>query len=405
MNKQVITIVLALFLTVASFAQNLIEGNVFYHGKSEYPMEGVVVGLYNQQDVLLALSVTNVDGLFSFPNCASGIYTCRATTDLTATDINIDQAYLIWLYEVGYLELDEIQLLAADVDDSGTVDSDDMSFILTNYFLYNQPMPAGTWIFTDVIINTDSKAEPKDIGGSRIGDVQGIWIPTGRDINVMPGVMMQEPVALAVLESVRVPVTLMDTEKAMSGYGLVFSYDPETVQIVNVFPADPMAQFAITNNQIRLSCLQLNNESVVDANKVIMEVEVRLLKAINNDYQVLNVRSNSHVLDREGKLDKTVTFGLPTLKSINTPSLVTTVYPNPISTNAQLNIESQSEVTAEIVIYDGYGRMVQSQMVFLKQGLSTLQLDLENLSSAWYQLVVKNPLSNEVVHQQRIVKL
>lgn len=405
MNKQVITIVLALFLSVASFAQHLIEGNVFYHGKAEYPIQGVLVGLYNQENVLIALNETNEDGGFSFPNCASGIYTCRATTNISGVDINMDQAYLIWLYDEGYLQLNEIELMAADVDDSGTVDSEDLNFILTDYFVYNQPMPAGTWIFTDVIINTDSKAEPKDIGGSRIGDVQGIWFPAGRDINVMPGVMMQQPVALAVLESVRVPVTLMDAEKAMSGYGLVFSYDPETIQIVNVFPTDPMAQFAITNNQIRLSCLQLNNESVVDANKVIMEVELMLLKAINNDYQVLNVRSNSHVLNREGKLDKTVTFGLPTLKSINTPSLVTTVYPNPISTNAQLDIESQNEVTAEIVIYDGYGRMVQSQMVFLKQGLSTLQLDLEKLSSAWYQLVVKNPLSNEVVHQQRIVKI
>lgn len=406
MNKQVITIVLALLLSVASFAQHLIEGHVFYHGKVEYPIQGVLVGLYNQENVLIALNETNQDGVFSFPNCASGIYTCRATTNISGVDINMDQAYLIWLYDEGYLQLNEIELMAADVDDSGTVDSDDLNFILTDYFVYNQPMPAGTWIFTELPINTESKGKDGgSIGGSTVGDVQGIWIPTGRDGIATPNVLPQSAMELAVMETVRVPVTINDAQNAMSGYGLVFGFDPEIVQVVNVYPADPLAQFAVFNNQIRISCLHTGSASIVDANQVIMEVELRLLKATNGTYQALSVLSSSHVLDLEGKLDKTVVFGLPTLKGTSTPSLVSSVFPNPISTTAQLNIESPNEATAEIIIYDGYGRTVQNQLVFLKTGLSSLPLDVEKLSSAWYQLVVRNPMSHEVLHQQRILKL
>lgn len=404
MNKQVITIVLALFLSVASFAQHLIEGNVLYHGKAEYPIQGVLVGLYNQENVLIALNETNEDGVFSFPNCASGIYTCRATTNISGVDINMDQAYLIWLYDEGYLQLNEIELMAADVDDSGTVDSEDLNFILTDYFVYNQPMPAGTWTFAELPIDTDGK-DGGSISGSTVGDVQGIWIPTGRDGNAISTFLSPEPFVVSEMETVRVPVSIHDAQSAVNGYGLVFGFDPESVQIVNVFPADPMAQFTITTNQIRISSLQTSNGSVVDANEVIMEVELRLLKATKDSYQALTLQSGSHVLGQEGKLDKLVVFELPTIKSKTTPSLVSSVFPNPISRAAQLNIESQNETTAEIIISDGYGRVVQSQLVFLKAGLSSLPLDVEELSSAWYQLVVRNPLSHEVLHQQRIVKL
>ncbi|KAF0130134.1 MAG: hypothetical protein FD155_1920 [Bacteroidetes bacterium] len=404
MNKQILLTVFAICLSLLSFSQHLIQSKVLYHFLEQYPIEGVVVGLYDAQNNLVAVDVTDASGVFVFENCASGSYVCKATTDLPGADVNLRQAFLIWLYKLGFIQLNDIQLEAADVNESGVVAMDDVNFILTNYFVNNQPFPAGDWIFTEMNVTAGFKEGGGPIGGTKVGDVEGVFVPSGRDLTVIPsfenfGVYFSEN-----NRTLSLPITLINSQEASTGYGLVIDYDPEMIEIVNVTPYSPSATFSVINNQIRLSSMNFDHQIVASELESLVEIEVRMLKEIRSDYVAFSLNKSSHVLDQNGKVNPNVTFGIPVIKAVIQPLAEAGVYPNPFSDQVKFTFDAPVDYSAEIKVYDAQGRMVNKMKTFLPEGRSEIELPLSELPNGWYQLVVTNTMKGEIIHKQRIVK-
>lgn len=404
MNKQILLTVFAICLSLLSFSQHLIQSKVLYHFLEQYPIEGVVVGLYDAQNNLVAVDVTDASGVFVFENCASGSYVCKATTDLPGADVNLRQAFLIWLYKLGFIQLNDIQLEAADVNESGVVAMDDVNFILTNYFVNNQPFPAGEWTFTEMNVTAGLKEGGGPIGGTKIGDVEGVFVPSGRELSIIPSVENMEVFLVENSRTVSLPITLINSQEASTGYGLVIDYDPEMIEIVNVTPYSPSATFSVINNQIRLSSMNFDHQIVASELESLVEIEVRLLKEIRSDYVAFSLNKSSHVLDQNGKVNPNVTFGIPVIKTVIQPLVVAGVYPNPFSDQVKFTYDAPLDYSAEIKVYDAQGRMVNLMKTFLSEGRSEIELPLSELPNGWYQLVVTNTMKGEIIHKQRIVK-
>lgn len=102
-------------------------------------------------------------------------------------------------------------------------------------------------------------------------------------------------------------------------------------------------------------------------------------------------------LDADGRFTYSNTIAVnPALNNINTVS----VYPNPVQSNAQLNIHSTANTKAAVLVMDLAGKIVLHANIDVVKGNQITQLDVSKLSTGSYQLILL--LNNEKITQQLI---
>ncbi len=402
MKRNVLSLVIALLAAVSSYAQLTVEGTVLYHFKPEYPVEGVIVGLYNEQGQVLAFDQTGADGVFSFENVAPGNYTCKATTDLEGADATLQQAFLIWLHTLGYIQFSDIQKLAADVDGSANVNFFDVRFIVVNYFIYNQPYPAGEWKFTELQVTAGAKEGGGAIGSVKVTDVEGVFVPVGRNGHIVPDQQHASLLGVSPGQVVRIPVGLTGAQST-SGYGIVLDYNPELVEVLNVIPVDAETNYTIDNHQLRLSSMLFDQSKSSPADATLFEVEVRLLQDLPVGTEVFRINPRSHILDGDGMINENVSLSIPLVKTSNQEQFAL-FYPNPFVSETTLSYVSEEAHFAQINVFDVAGKMVYSSDLLLGKGTSETSIDLEHLHAGAYHIVLKDIFTQKVLHKQAVIK-
>lgn len=403
MNKQVILTFAAFLFSLVSLAQNQIQGVVLYHFNPEYPIEGVFVGLYNQQNNLMAVDVTDEEGIFEFENIPDGTYTCKATTDLEGADIGLRQAFLIWLRNLGFLQFEPIEEEAADVDATGVVNMADVQFILTNYFVYNQPLPAGEWIFTDLTVTTGLKEGGNPIGGTKVGDVEGVFVPAGREENLEPVINLLESVSVTEGQVIQLPVKLTGLD-AIKGFGLVLDYDNSMLEVMKVRSVNPDLTYSVTNNQIRLSSMLFDQVKSTAFDEVLVEIEVRIIRQPELNSPAFVLSEGSHILDEHGRVNNEGAYGIPVLKGSENSNSQAFVFPNPVINQATIGFYNVTGSSVEMHVFDQSGRLMMNHRAFLPQGWSQSVLPIESLASGTYHLLIVDPLNHQLLHKQMLIK-
>ncbi len=402
MSKQVILLSVALFLSLLGFSQHTVEGVVLYHFNPSYPIEGVFVGLYNNQNEMVGMDQSDQLGKFSFENVPAGTYTCRATTTLAGAPVTFQQAFLIWMHAMGYVQLNDIQKKAADVDDSEQVNFFDVQYILTNYFVYNQPFPAGKWQFTELTVEAGMKTGGGPIGGVKVGDVDGVFVPTGRDGDYSTDVINSTERIARKGDVVRLPVKVEGVEST-TGFGMVLNYDPGLIEVVRVIPKESNTTYSVSNDQIRLSCSLFDQAKSTRLDNTLFEVEARLLIDLETEKQAFTIDGSSHVLNQDGKVAVDVMYNLPVLKNAASNGALN-LYPNPFTEKVTLTLETNESSTVELTVFDMQGRKMLNQRLYLPKGFSESSFTFDELPAGCYQLVLTNGLNQKILHNQRLVR-
>ncbi|MDP3445733.1 MAG: T9SS type A sorting domain-containing protein, partial [Ignavibacteria bacterium] len=385
--------------------QNTLVGTVTYHRNPDYPIQDAQVMMYNQQDQLIATATTNEEGIYVFNNVPDGTFNLRTTTSLDGAQITLSEAYLIWLYTQGIEQLDDIQYLAADVNDDEVVSEADLEFITANYFVFNQPFPAGDWVFEEIEVSTSSRDGASNIGGSRIGDIEGVFVPTGRDIVNQYIITEKETEQISIGSEIIVPVYAQSYTNAIGAYGLVLDYDPALIEVLEVLPFGSGAVSSVQEKSVRIAYLPTVLDAITNYNGKVADIKIRVLANYNDAFFAFTIGKESHILDNNGIIESGLEYGMLKLKTISDlPDIKFNIYPNPATTSTTVRIESGFSTNAEIQLFNQSGQMVQSENIQLQEGINEIKLPLDHFKSGMYQIIVKNGLS-EIVVNQRIVLL
>ncbi|MCK9453145.1 MAG: T9SS type A sorting domain-containing protein [Bacteroidales bacterium] len=382
--------------------QHYVDGTLLYHQKSEYPIPEVEATLYDASGNVAGVATTDVNGYFSFDNVPEGVYQLGFETNLEGATVGINDALNVLYHILGIRSFTPMQLIAMDVTADGQVNMADFNFILIQYFIFGRDFPAGDWVFEDVEVSTSSREGAITIGGSRTGDTEGILVPTGRDV-FMPYQIENAGFAyVAKGDLIHLPLNLKAVNQEFMGYGLVVTFDPSLVELVNVEPAGADAQFSVKGNEVRMSWLNtaLDRENIQQ--ETLATFTVRLLTdKLPADGNAFVVQPESHVINTSGEKMTYLSFEMPGIKSTNTNSFA--VYPNPATDFAKLSFELEDAAMLELYITNAAGQLVDQIQLNGIKGLQTKQISVAALPVGHYQLVLINSKSKQTLVKQKLL--
>ena len=347
-------------------AQNQIDGFVLYHNNVDVPIPEVNVGLYTLDGVFIASDETDDNGYYVFTGVPNGSYLLSSTTSIDPGGVDLYDAYLILLYIFGMYDFTPIQFLAADVNGNGVVNMVDYIYIVVYYFIYGQPFPAGDWVFEDVVVNTASREGGGTVAGSSTGDVQGVWMPTGRDFIDESLLEYNDMLTLLPNETSSFYIRSQSL-MGVAGYGLVFDINESAIDVLSVEPYGANAEYAVIDGQIRIGWV---NESIGELNTFdgnLARVTVRAREGATGNASVM-LNNESHIIDGSGEKMGYFELTAPaiTVQPVLQSSL--SVYPSPAIDKATIEFVSKSVGKVQVKVVSLSGQVVSSFESIVREG-------------------------------------
>ena len=368
-------------------AQNQIVGTVLYHNNESNPIYDVNLNLLNSSNNIVASTVTNMYGEFEFNNIPNGDFKIVANTNLPVGDINIVDASMILEYLLGFRTFTDYEFAAADVNESGNITFGDYILVLVSYLLQGNPFPGNDWQFEAYNVSFNSRdlsssSDTTRIYATSIGDVEGIWMPTGRKLTYADSEYIETKVSG---EYAEVSVT-SNYENEISGYHIDLVYPNQYIEIIDITGFDENLHYEIDNEQgiINVAWLNETPEKKVSGNKL-FTIKV---KALNNteldDSHPISIYNNATILDNESNIIENVTIKLPKITTANYELNVIS-YPNPTISNLNIEITSPCDDIANIKIFDISGRLVNTiENQSITKGSQLINANTETLPVGTY---------------------
>ncbi len=391
------TLFLAIFLIANTLiAQNQISGVVNYHENENNPLPEVTVELIDNNDIIVATTLSNLNGEFEFSDIPSGEYLLKSSATLPVGDVNLIDASLILYNIFGMYTFNEYEFMAADVNGNGTINFGDFMLVLINYIMQGNAFPAGDWQFSEVYVDLTSRDSLGVMGicGTSTGDVEGIWLPSGRSFDILP----TEHYNATVINDQEVELLVgSDYNDLISGFNLNLTYPVDLVEITDVTGPDDNFHYNLDKNTGVLKVIWLD-ESEKPGYKFFGETLFRVkVKQIQNSSRtgddIFSLLEGGMLLDNNSNQLEEVSFYLPTITTTsNILDFELTSYPNPVINNLNFKITSPVNNYADIYIYDIAGRVVQKNVATnIYKGTQQININTQDLPSGQYLYKVSIP--------------
>jgi subtilisin-like proprotein convertase family protein len=245
-----------------------VGGSVTYFGGSNPSVPSVTLSLSGGSS---GTALSDAGGQYTISGISSGSSgTLTPSKSGSVAGIASADASRVAQYSAGLITLTANQLIAADASGNGTVSSLDASRI-AQYIVGLNPLGAtGTWKFSPAsrsFSSLTSSATGENFTAILVGDVTGNWSATAlsegdepsalldsvleKDLAAFPLAIMRRSAVSG--DIVTIPVTVGDvTNRGVTSFDLVLSFDPEVLEPVMERPVDNMgtlsANFAVVPN-------------------------------------------------------------------------------------------------------------------------------------------------------------
>lgn len=375
------TLVLSIFMLSNTMAQTgSYSCNVIYGTDINSPLAGVEVDLYDNNNEFVGHTETGADGYFTFDNLIIGeTYVAKYFYDAEVTTVDIEDAFILYNHLFGGYELNEMQLLAADVNGSNSVDFEDFVDLLVEYYVNEVPFPAGSWIIPDWEFTMDSgKATGGPSGAVTNGNLSG---SNEDDDKSSSNTILSSNTLLNFNNNneLVIPIYLKENTYT-SGLGIILEYNSDLISINHIDSQIEDLEYSIDNGEIRMAWTNNSNIQEVNENKAFANIYISEKRDnANGQIEKFILNPDSHILDKKGSKLSSVELVSPEFKlSIiekNSPLLA---YPNPCSHSFTIHFDNSNIITANIAIYNTIGQIVKEvQLPIINQSIIVPTQDLK----------------------------
>lgn len=384
------------------FVQSQIVGIVNYHENPSNPLPSVTLDLFDSNNNLVATTLSNSIGEFSFTNIPSGDYSLVSSTSLPVGEVDLMDASLILQYLIGWYTFNDCEFAAADVNGSGNVTFSDYMIVIISYIMQGNPFPTDDWQFDEITVsvsNSRDSTEHANVWGISTGDVEGVWQPGGRDIDLISS----EDQDLTLLNDHEIELTIgSDYSSIINGFNLNMVYPVNLIEITEVTGPDENFHYELDANSGILKVIWLDeneNSGEKFSGETLFRVKVKQLDmTISEEEGLFSLLDGGMVLDsRSNKIeDLQITLPKIAIQSSNI-KLNAISYPNPVID--QLNLEISSPVDGKITIYvfDLSGRLIQEvNNTSIVKGTQVMSIGTSDLPSGQY--LYKINIGNKNLH-------
>lgn len=371
-----------------------VTGKYLYHNDSQSPLSGITVTLLNQTNQVVATTVTNNDGTYLFTNVANGDYSVKASSDKPSLGYTMQDCFTVLMYLSGYMPLNSIQLLAADVDNNNVVDKRDLNLMLNSWSKKSASFPAGDWKFETPHFTARSMKSTSvdDIGGPDIplppssgtstGDLGTVYVPGSKTISTINSDYTNTNYSFN--SSVELPVKITSAVPA-TGFGFSINC-PSNFKISEVIPSIQGLNISITGQTISANWLDPKLGTLALDNKTTLFIIKG--KATDANESAFTLVGNNQLISKSGEIVYSAKIDLPKLSLQNSESFAFALkgnFPNPFAGSTKIVYTLPAAGTVEMKIYNIQGQLVATPVNgYQEAGLKELPFSGNSLRSGVY---------------------
>jgi hypothetical protein len=300
-----------------------VSGTISYHNSSS-PVGGVNLELAGD---VVRRAVSLPDGTFEVQGVPAGDYVLTASKAGNVNGITAYDASFVLQHEVGLIDLDDIERIAADVNANGIINSMDAAYILQYAAgLISTPFPgAGSeWKFSP-----SSRSLPglvgdvadQDFNAILLGDVSGNWTPNKEHLINIESLAAEAVLTIPDTDIIVDGSELIAVELASQGgevfsADLVLTYDPAHISIEAVSISPDATSWTLVSNLQEPGIIRIAAAGSVplDASTELFVLNVKALGQANTSSTIVT----SFISLNEGGVPATAVDGVV---SISYPSL------------------------------------------------------------------------------------
>lgn len=360
-----------------------ISGKVTYNNTAGTALPGVIVTLFGAAEDMV--DTTDASGNYAFANLVAGTYSVEASKENGWGGVNATDALLAQRYFLGTSTLDTVQVLAADVTNSGSVNNTDALDIVRRYVGVIDTFAKADWVFfpsaQEVVLTTSSQTV--NIEAQATGDVNA-------SLTIAPGkvaaLSLNDYSSVNVLakETVEVPVKI-SSSMLLGAASLQIAYPENLLQFKGV-KSSLSFQSKESDGVIRLAWADLagagKNAVQLNANDVLVTL---VFTAKEVGHASFSLEANSELADNEGVVVK----GSVSAPSVNITSpsafALKQNYPNPFNPSTKISYTLPESGNVTLTIFNITGQEV-AKIVNGSQvaGSHEVTWNASNLSSGIY---------------------
>jgi len=352
------------FVTTSSAQTGDYSCNVIYCDDANHPLEGVQVNLYNSNNEFIGTTYTGSDGFFTFNELEIGeSYTAKFSYDGEVGEIDVEDAYLLLEHLDGGVELNEWQLLAANVNGSDEVDYYDFWALLVDYYIDGIPFPNGAWIIPDW--EFEMTAGKSTGGPAGAIETANVFKEEQDDDKANQNIHLNFN-ELIEFESADLIVPIyFDDIIFTNGIGLVLVFNSDLIEVTHIDSPIKNLNYSIKKGEIRLSWTDIKKTYQFAKDEALLKIHIKQnLSFSNGQIESFKIQEGSHILDKSGKKYSFVNFTtsqfkLSDAKDLSNKSEI--AYPNPCKDSFTIDVEAEESTLAQIQIYNSLGQLVKSE--------------------------------------------
>jgi len=394
--------ILAFMLVIFSLsAQNQIVGTVNYHEDPANPLPAITLELFDSNNNLVATTSTNSNGEYSFDNVAPGDYSIVSSTNLPVGEVDLIDASLILQYLIGWYTFNDYEFAAADVNGSGNVTFGDYIIVIISYLMQGNPFPTDEWQFAEVNVSVTTSRDPvttAPVWATSTGDVEGIWLPGGRDFNSIP--IIEDEITTIKNQEVELEIG-SNYSDLISGFNLNLVYPTNLLEVTDVTGPDDSFHYDLNPETGVLKVIWLDeNENPGERyfGESLFRVTVKQKdNTVSDSEGLFSLLEGGMVLDRRSNKINDIEISLPKVLTIE-PNLElgAVCYPNPVVDKLNIKITSPSNSNANILVFDLSGKLVKEITNTIFKGTQLMTIETESLPTGQY--IYKINVGNSNLH-------
>jgi len=354
------TMVLHLSFTNCNSAQASLSGVLSYDNAAATPMNLATIQL-KQNGSLIQQDTTDAGGNFVFTNLENGNYQVSVSTNTPWGGVNSADALRIMQHFVGLNILTGLKKKAADLNATSTINSTDALVAMKRFVGIFTSFTLGDWVFDSEgdTITVDSN-NTIAIKGLCYGDANGSYNPS---LKTAASVFLSEEGSLSFTDATAVEVPVRTkSELTLSSASLVFDYNPESTEIMEIIPAalssDETSTFFISHvsgGEIRIAWFSLSPLELKAG-----ETLFTLVLQLNKTEESLFAVSPESVFTDESVQDITMAgITYPHLTSASSGFEFNCCTPNPLRELTEMTYVIPADGSLQLLLYDALGNTTE----------------------------------------------
>ncbi len=354
-----------------------IGGQVTYDNNAGTVMNNVTVNL-KQNNVVIATTVTDVNGYYLFENYGPGTYQVAAASSKPWGGVNSNDALMIMKHFAAIAPLTGLRVAAANVNGDGVVNSIDALMVAKRFVNQISSFPVGDWVFQVNTVVITSVNMTNDFVALCYGDVNGSYTP--------PYVKTPPTVNLNTLgvkniksnESFELPIHVSGTLK-IGAVSLILSYPEDLVDVEGVVINAPSANFLYTavNGELRISWYAMKEVVLNDKDVLLtLQLKSRSISGATSDELALVLDGVSELGDRNAAVIQNVNLTYPKL-AVAVESYSISNYPNPFKDVTEIVYNLPEDGTVTLKVYNLLGDVVATLVNNVEQAANTYQVTFD----------------------------